>query len=442
VISPETRYARSGDTHIAYQVVGDGPMDLLYIPTWISQVEALWEEPSVARFFSRLATFSRLILFDRRGAGLSDRLDGPVTLDEQMDDVNAVLDAAGSQRTALLAQTEGAAMAVLYAASFPQRTTALVLYAGIAKTVGDEESPWVPTAQEREARMADFVAHWGDGSHLEHFAPSLAGDARMRSWFGRLERLAASPGTAIEILGLTGQVDARQAMPSIQVPTLVIHRTGDPVVDISHSRYAAEHIPGATLKEMPGTDNLIVAGDVEALLDEIEEFLTGVRPQREPDRVLATVMFTDIVGSTERAAELGDRRWRDLLASHDSLVRGQLERHRGREVKTVGDGFLATFDGPARAIRCATAIHDDVQGLGVAIRAGLHTGECEVIGDDVGGMAVHIGARVGAQAKPGEVLVSSTVKDLVVGSGFAFEDRGAHELKGVPGEWRLFAVCE
>jgi class 3 adenylate cyclase len=443
--TPETRYAQSGDVHIAYQVVGDGPLDLVYVPTWISQVEHLWEERSVARFLERLASFSRLILFDRRGAGLSDPILTAATLEDQMDDVLAVMDAADSERAALVATLEGGAMATLFAATYPDRTSALALYATFARATRAEDYQLAWTAEEREAVQAKFFEGWGESeraaARAAAFAPSLAKDEQFLAWWARLERLAASPGTHRRIFALVGEHDVRDVLPTIRVPTLVMHRAGDQFLNPAHSRYLAEHIPGARYVELPGDDNLLVAGDSDAILGEIEEFLTGARHEREPDRVLATVMFTDIVGSTERASELGDSRWRDLLGRHDALVRRALERHRGREVKTVGDGFLATFDGPARAIRCASAISESVPELGLDIRAGLHTGECEVMNGDVGGMAVHIGARVAARAGPGEILVSSTVKDLVVGSGIEFADRGAHELKGVPGEWRLFAVA-
>jgi len=440
-MAPKTRYAHSGDVHIAYQVVGDGPIDVVYIPTWISHIELLWEEPMVERFFSAIAAFSRLIVFDRRGSGLSDPVTAPPTLEEQMDDVLAVMDAAGSERAALFAHLEGGPMAILFAATFPERTTSLALYATFARTVQTEDIPWAWPADRRDATLNAMLAEWGSGIRLPALAPSLANDQRAKDWFGRLERHAASPGTARRLFKLTGEMDVRGVLPSIRVPTLIAHRAEDTFIDMRHARYLAERIPGARLVIMPGGDTLPVGDGAEVLLEELQEFLTGTRTGLEPDRVLATVMFTDIVNSTARAAEMGDRRWRDLLAGHDAIVRRGLERFRGREIKTVGDGFLATFDGPARAIRCAEVIRDELAGQGIEVRAGLHTGECEVIGDDVGGMAVHIGARVGALAAPGEVLVSSTVRDLVVGSGIEFAERGTRELKGVPGEWRLFAVA-
>jgi class 3 adenylate cyclase len=437
---PTTRYAANGDIHLAYQVYGEGPLDLLYVPTWLQQMEVLWEEPAVASFFERLGGFARVIMFDRRGSGMSDPLEGDPTLEEQMDDVRAVLDAAGSERPALFAQFEGAPMAMLFAATYPDRTRALALYSAFATTVRSDDIPWALTVEERAAMADAQVERWGQGQRLYAFAPRAAEDPRRVAWFGKLERAAMPPGMVGRIFRLIGQWDVRAVLPSIQVPTLVMHRREDPGIDFRHAEYLADKIPGARLLELPPGDSLPMLAEGTVLVDELEEFFTGARPQREPDRVLATVMFTDIVESTARAANLGDARWRDLLERHDTLVRTHLSRHRGREVKSTGDGFLATFDGPARAIRCACDITVDVRQLGLDVRAGLHTGELEVRGDDVAGMAVHIGARIGSLAEAGEVLVSGTVKDLVVGSGIDFSDRGAHPLKGVPGEWRLYSV--
>ena len=436
-----TRYAKSGDYHLAYSVTGGGPLDVLYVPTWLSQIEHLWESPKVNRFFERSAHLGRLIMFDRRGSGMSDPIVGAPTLEEQMDDVNAVLDAAGGcEDVVLLAALEGGPMACLYAATHPHRVRALILYSAWARVVQSEDIPWANPPEERE-RLMEFLAEtWGTGARLDGLAPSEADDPEFRAWYAKLERLAASPNQIRILQKLIGEYDVRSVLPSIRVPTLVMHRRDDSLIDPRHSQYIAERIPGAKLVMLEGSDNLMVAGDSDAIIDEIEEFLTGARQVRAPDRVLATVMFTDIVDSTRRASEMGDRRWRELLERHDELVRRKLEYWSGREIKTTGDGFLATFDGPARAIQCAKAIAYDVNSLGVAIRAGLHTGECEVRGDDVAGMAVHIGARVGSMAGPGEVLVSSTVKDLVVGSGIDFSDQGEHELKGVPGEWRVYRV--
>jgi class 3 adenylate cyclase len=439
-MAPQTRYARSGDVHIAYQVIGDGPIDLVYVPTWISQVEHYWEEPVVERYFNRLARFCRLILFDRRGSGLSDPTIGAPMLEEQMDDVVAVLDAAGSDRTALFAQFEGGAMAAMFAATHPERTRALALYEAMPRMSWAPDYEWALRPEERD--IPRMQATWGDGSRIIGLAPRSSANPRLRDWFAKLERLAASPGTASALLRMNAQVDVRAILPSINVPTLVVHRKDDKLVDIRHSRYLAEHIPGSRYVELAGDEALSFGADSIMLLDEIEEFLTGARRSADPDRILATVMFSDIVDSTRQAAEMGDRRWRDLLESMQGAVLRELARFRGRAVKTMGDGFLATFDGPARGIRCATAIRDATRTqFGLDVRSGLHTGEVEVIGDDVGGIAVHIGARIGDNAAAGEVLVSGTVKDLVAGSGIPFEDRGEHELRGVPGQWRLWAVA-
>jgi class 3 adenylate cyclase len=438
-MAPQTRYALSGDAHIAYQVVGDGPLDLVYVPGWISQVEHYWEEPAVAAYFRRLASFSRLILFDRRGTGLSDPVVNAPTLEDQMDDVVAVMDAAGSERAAVFTWLEGGAMGALFAATHPERTRSLVLYEAMPRMSWAPDYQWAMPPEEREERLR---RPWGDGEMILSLAPSAAQNPRLREWFARLERLAASPGTAAKLQRMNAEVDVRAVLPSIQVPTLVMHRSEDKFVDIRHSIYLAEHIPGARFVELPGGEVFSFGGDSDMLIDEIEEFLTGARHSPHAERVLATVMFSDIVDSTRRAAELGDRRWRELLDSVERAVSRELVRCRGRAIKTLGDGFLATFDGPARAIRCATAIREGARReFGLDVRSGLHTGEIEILHGDVSGIAVHIGARVSATARAGEVLVSGTVKDLVVGSGIPFEDRGEHELKGVPGTWRLYAVA-
>jgi pimeloyl-ACP methyl ester carboxylesterase len=442
--APETRYARSGDYSIAYQVVGQGDLDLVYVPGLASHLEVFWEEPAYSRFLHRLASFSRLILMDRLGTGLSDRLPGNEvsTYEQRMDDVRAVMDAVGSERAAVLGWSEGAPLCALFAATYPQRTTALVMYGGVPRFVSDDDYQWGFPREVLDDWVEQIVpAAWGqDEELLRLWAPSVAEQPGPRRWFVRFGRLAASPGAAQALFGMAQDLDIRDILPAIRVPTLVIHRTEDSLVEVEHSRYMAERIPDAKLVELPGVDHLWWFGDQDAIVDEVQEFLTGARSAPEPDRVLATVMFTDIVGSTKRAAEVGDSRWRELLERHEAIVRRELERHRGREVNTTGDGFLATFDGPARGIGCARAIAEAVRPLGIEVRAGLHTGECEVMNGDVGGIAVHTGARVSAEAGPGEVLVSSTVKDLVAGSGIEFEDRGIHELRGVPGEWRLYAV--
>jgi pimeloyl-ACP methyl ester carboxylesterase len=437
---PETRYAKSGDLNIAYQVVGEGPFDLVYVPGWVSNIEAMWEEPSHARLLGRLAAFSRLILFDKRGTGMSDPVpvDRLPTLEERMDDVRAVMDAAGSERAAIFGSSEGGLMSVLFSATSPERIEALITLAIYATRLRSRDYPWAPKPEARAAEIEEIERTWGGEMDISNLAPS-ADEAFKRRAVAYLRR-SASPGAAVALLRMNSQIDVREVLPTIRVPTLVLQRVDDRDVNVEEGRWIARQIPGAKYVELPGDEHLIWAGDVDAVVDEVEEFLTGRRPVYEPDRVLATVLFTDIVGSTDRATELGDRRWRELLDQHHSLVRRQLERFDGREVDTAGDGFLATFDGPARAIRCADSLRVGVRALGLEIRAGLHTGECEVVGDGVRGIAVHTGARVAALAGTGEVLVSSTVKDLVAGSGIEFEDRGTHKLKGVPGEWRLYAV--
>ena len=438
-VQPETRYAKSGGVHVAYQVTGAGP-DLVLVPGWVSHVEYAWESSLFSRFLNRLASFSRLILLDRRGTGLSDRVAEPPTLEERMDDVRAVMDAVGSERAALFGISEGGPMCMLFAATYPERTSALVLYGTLVKGMQDADVSWAPPKEQVDIFLDVIGKAWGTGITLDLFGPSLAQDERERQYWARFERLAVSPGAARVLLQMVADTDVRHVLPTIRVPTLIVHRSGDRATPVEGARHIAAHIPEAKYVELPGEDHFAWIGDLDAVLDPVEEFLTGACQAPEPDRVLATVLFTDIVGSTACAADLGDQRWRDLLTSHNAVVRAELARFRGREVKTAGDGFLATFDGPARAIRCACAVRDAVRSLGIEIRAGLHTGECELMGDDVGGIAVHTGARVAASAGPGEVLVSSTVKDLVAGSRLRFADRGTHDLRGVPEEWRLFAV--
>ncbi len=429
--------------NIAYQVFGEGEIDVLLVPGWVLSMEAFGERPGYQRFLDRLAAFARVIVFDKRGTGLSDRVpeSNLPSLEERMDDVGAVMDAAGSERPALVGLSEGGTMCALFAATYPERTAALVIYGGWARTLFADDHPWAPNREGATDFLDTLRETWGDNAGLlSLWAPSVSDDAAMQDWWNRSLPMAASPAAAVAWLQMTFEMDIRSVLPAIRVPTLVVHRSGDMMVDVRSGRYLAEHVPGAKYVELPGQDHLWWIADQDAILDEVEEFLTGARHAHEPDRVLATVMFTDICGSTERAAELGDRRWRELLERHETVIRRQLERFRGHEVKTIGDGFLATFDGPARGIRCARAISDEITKIGIEIRAGLHTGECEVMNGDVGGIAVHIGARVAARAGPGEVLVSNTVRDLVAGSGLEFEDRGLQPLKGVPGEWRLYAV--
>jgi class 3 adenylate cyclase len=438
----EIRYARSGDVNIAYQVVGNGPRDLVVVWGWASNIEVMWEEPSIARFLTRLSSFARLILFDKRGTGLSDRVpdsDLPI-LEVRMDDVRAVMDQVGSERAALLGISEGGCMCALFAATYPERTSALIMAGSFARRTQAPDYPWAPSETDIQALIEEFQRDWGGPVGFELRAPSMLHDARFRQWWSRFLRMGATRTGIVTLTRMNAKIDIRHVLPAIRVPTLLLHSIGDRAVDIGGSRYMAEQIPGAKLIELPGRDHLPFLSDADRVLDEIEEFLTGIRHSAEPDRALATVLFTDIVGATERAAQLGDRRWHDLLDSHNTVVRRELARFRGREINTAGDGFLATFDGPARAVRCACSILDGVQAIGLDVRAGLHTGECEIMGDDVGGIAVHIGARVAALAGPGEALVSSTVKDLVAGSGLSFRDRGSTALRGVPGEWHLFAV--
>jgi len=442
MVRPETLYAKSGDLNIAYQVVGDGPLDLIYVPGWISNVELNWEEPPLAHVFERLVSFSRLILFDKRGTGLSDPvpLDRLPTLEERMDDVRAVLDAVDCSQAAVFGFSEGGLMSILFAATYPERTTALALYGVFAKRQWSPDYPWAPKPDEREREIAALERNWSERMDLDQLVPSEddAFKERLATYFRR----SASPGAGAALMRMNTQLDVSDVLPTIQAPTLVMHRTFDRDVNVEEGRWIAERIPGARFVELPGDAHTLWAGDPDEVVDEIEEFLTGVRRGPEPNRVLATVLFTDIVGSTAKATELGDRRWRELLERHHALVRRQLERYHGREVDTAGDGFLATFDGPARAIRCASATVNGIRALGLEIKAGVHTGECELFGDKVAGLAVHTGARVASLAGASEVLVSQTVKDLVAGSGIAFADHGAHELKGVPGRWHLYSVVD
>ena len=395
----------------------------------------------MARLLTRLASFSRLILFDKRGTGLSDRVSDMPSLEVRMDDVRAVMDAVDSQRAALFGYSEGGAMCILFAATYPDRASALIMGGSFARRTSTPDYPWGPTAEQQLAFIDQMENDWGGSVGIEARSPSLAQDERYRQWWARWLRSSASPAAAATLMRMDMEIDVRHVLPAVRIPTLILHSTNDRLLDVGASRYMAARIPGAKLVELHGIDHVPWGCDSDLIVDEIEEFLTGARPGAEPDRVLATVLFTDIVGATERASCVGDRNWHDLLDSHHTLVRRELEQFRGREIDTAGDGFLATFDGPARAVRCACAISKAVRALGLEIRAGLHTGECELMGDKLGGIAVHTGARVAAAARAGEVLVSSTVKDLVAGSGLAFLDRGVQGLKGIPGEWRLFAVA-
>ena len=438
--TPRTQYARSGDAHIAYQVFGEGEIDLVFVPGFVSNIEHYWEMPGVPAILNRLGSFARVVMFDKRGTGLSDPVSGVPPLELRMDDMQAVMDAAGLERAALFGISEGGPASVLFAATYPERTNGLVLYGSTPRFRTDDDISWGATDDVIERVLSEASARWGDGALLAAFAPSAAADPGMQEVWSRFQRAGASPGMGRAVLAALFEIDVRDVLPTIGVPTLILHRTGDLIAPVEGARLMAEKIPNARYLEFEGDDHVPFTGDFNPVLDEMEEFLTGTRRPRQLDRVLATVMFTDIVDSTRRAAAAGDRGWRELIGRHDELTRRQLERFRGREVKTLGDGFLATFDGPARAIECACAIRDGVHPLGLEVRAGLHTGECELAGDDVRGMAVNIGARIGSLAQPNEVLVSGTVKDLVVGADLEFADRGEHELKGVPGTWRLFSA--
>ena len=440
---PTTQYAKVGDLHIAFQVVGDGPLDLVFVPGWVSNVELGWEEPRQASFLRGLASFARLILFDKRGTGLSDPvpIDRPPTLEDRMADVNAVMDAANVDRAALFGFSEGGAMSALFGATYPDRISSLVLWGATPRISWADDWPWGVTrsegiAQLKSVESGQFNEHFG----LDFFVPGVAHEPDMVRWWNRTSRLSASPGMYVALIKANGATDVRSVLPTISVPTLILHRSDDTVVDVRASRYMAEHIPGARLVELPGGDHWPWIGDSDAALGEIQQFLVGSRPEPQIDRFLTTVLFTDIVDSTVRADELGDKAWTKLLDIHDGFSKDQLALFGGKWVKSTGDGMLATFDGPGRAIQCAMSLLERARDHGLELRAGLHTGEAERRGDDIAGMAVHIAARVSALAGANEVLVTSTVRDLVAGSGVRFEDRERITLKGVPGEWLLLAV--
>ena len=428
---PVTRYAKSGDVHVAYQVFGEGPINLVFVPGFVSHIENYWEHPDLARWLLRLRSFARVAMFDKRGTGLSDPVAEVPSLDQRMDDARAVMDAAGMERAAMLGVSEGGPLAILFAATYPERCQGLVLYGTFAR------SSWL-TDEVLKAYVDYAEKAWGSGLSLAAWAPSRKDDAAFQKWWGRFERLGASPAAAIEVIRMVKQIDIGDILPSVRVPTLVIHATGDTLINVDYGRFLAAQIPGAKLIELPGNDHLFFLH--EQIGDAIEEFLTGSIRVIESHRVLATVLFTDIVGSTALAEQLGDRRWRDLLDAHHATVRRELSRARGKEVKSLGDGFLATFDGPARAVRCARSITEAVGLLNLKIRSGLHTGEIEIVDNDVQGIAVHIASRISALADPGEVLVSRTVKDLVAGSGLCFSERGRHSLKGLQEPMDLYAA--
>jgi len=430
---PEVHYAKCGDVHVAYTCFGDGPVDLVWVPGFISHVEHWWDEPGQMRWLQRLGSFARVVMFDKRGTGLSDRFTGAPTMEERMEDVQAVMDAVGMERAAVLGISEGGSLSALFAATYPERCQALVLYGAFARF-----RSWFPTDEALQG-FFDYVDNqWGSGASLPRFGPSCQDDLAYRKWWGRFERLGGSPSSVKAIMRLNSQIDISSVLPSIHVPALILHRQGDRLVSVEGSRELAALIPGARLVELPGDDHIPSLGDMESIAGNVEEFLTGERSAGSADRTLATVMFTDIVDSTARAETLGDQRWHDLIATHDRAVRQELSRFRGNEVKSMGDGFLATFDGPARAVRCARGVVDAAASIGLEVRAGLHTGEVEVSDGDVRGISVHIASRIVDLAGPGDVLVTRTVKDLVAGSGLQFVEFGTHALKGVPEEWLVF----
>ena len=440
VAPPQTRYVKSGDVHIAYQVVGDGPFDVVYVPGFVSNLEAIWESPTRTSFFHRLSSFCRLILFDKRGTGLSDRTSQIFTLEQRISDVQAIMDAVGSQRAALVGVSEGGPMAILFAVTYPQRTLAIAIYGSYARKSWAADCPFGWTDERWETFFENVERHWGttEGFDFSQWAPSIAHDQAKLNATAAYFRASGSPGAVRAVMQMNREIDVRGVLSAVKVPTLILHRTGDLITSIEQARYLAKHIPGAKLVEFPGDDHMPTVGDSNAILDEVQQFLTGTRHVAALDRIVTTLLFTDIVGSTKLAGELGDSAWLRLLESYYQLVHRQLERFRGREIDTAGDGLFATFDGPARGVCCAQAICENAKALGIDIRAGLHTGEVEIIGEKVGGVAVHIGARVAAQARAGEVLVSRTVKDLIAGSGIQFADHGTHALKGIDGEWQLF----
>lgn len=441
---PQIKYAKNGRVHIAYRVVGEGPIDLVAVPGWVTHLEAHWDDPLVSRFAERLGSFSRLILFDKRGTGLSDPVseENLPTLEMRMEDVHAVLDAVGSSKAALFGISEGGPMCALFAATYPERTSALVMSGCYAKWVRDADYPWAPTREEHEAAFLAYEKYWGTPIGFKIVAPSVASDEQCRAWWARNLRLGASPASGIALYKMNVEIDIRGVLPTIRVPTLILHREGDRLVNVECSRYMAARIPGAKYRELKGADHLPWFGDAESVLGEIEEFLTGVRPAASTERILSTILFIDVVGSTERVASVGDARWRDFLSTFHQYARQAIDRFRGRLLDTAGDGVFASFDGPARAIRCAMAIRGRASEIGIKIRAGLHTGECEVVGDKLAGIAVHIGARIAPAAAAGEILVSRTVRDLVAGSGLRFVPRGRHLLKGLQEELELHAVEE
>jgi class 3 adenylate cyclase/pimeloyl-ACP methyl ester carboxylesterase len=443
---PEVKYAKSGEVHVAYQVWGDGPVNIVSTPGIFSHLDSMWEEPGLRRYFEGLAQFARVATFDKRGTGLSDRGVGIPTFEERMDDIRAVMDAAHFGDAVLIGISEGVPMSVLFAASYPSRTRGLVLYGGEARGLWAPDYPWASTQDAWEASFQRTEQTWGTKEWVDRFvsalAPNRVGDDKFTGWLSRMARIGTTPGAFLALSKSEMMMDVTRVLPTVHVPTLVIHLTGDKVSSVEEGRYLARHIPGAKFVELAGVDHMFWADNQlsDRILGEVRSFITEIQPVSETTRVLTTVLLTDIVSSTEKAADMGDARWQRLLEDYNSMAKNEINRFKGNFVKNTGDGFLAIFDGPTRAIRCACAVRDDARGLGLEVRAGLHTGECILGSDDISGIAVHIAARVLGQAGPGEVLVSSTVKDLVVGSKIPFRDCGVHELKGVDEEWRIFSV--
>jgi pimeloyl-ACP methyl ester carboxylesterase len=439
-MTPDTKYASSGGINIAYQVIGDGPLDLVLVPGWVSNIEVFWEEPNFARFLRELSSFARLILFDKRGTGLSDRVVDVSTLEQRMDDVRAVLDAIGSKRAALLGYSEGGPMCALFAATYPERTSALIMVGSYARRLRTSDYPFGPTPEQHDAWLVEITRNWGGPVGLEDRAPTLANDLSFRQWWSHFLRASCSPSAVLALTKANAEIDIRYILTSIQVPTFILHCSGDKTMEVGHSQYLADQIPGAKLVLVDSDDHLPWASGAAEIVSNTREFLTGRRHEHHSDSVLSTIMFTDIVGSTEKVIAAGDRQWTDLLEAHNAAVRRELATYRGREVNTTGDGFVAIFDGPARAVRCAFAVKEAVRRVGIEIRSGIHTGECEMRRDSISGVSVHIAARIAALASAGNVVVSRTVKDLVAGSGISFDDLGDHTLKGVPDQWRLYQV--
>ena len=439
-VRPRTHYAKAGDISIAYQVTGDGPVDLVRVPGWISNVDYDWEYPPLVRLIERLSRFSRFIRFDKRGTGLSDREVGYPTLEERMEDVCAVMDAAGSERAVLFGSSEGGNMCILFAATYPERTAGLILHGSQARGEWAPDYPWARTKEETAKVLEEIERDWGGTVNLTDGAPSLTNDNMAQEWLAAYARYSASPKAAITMWKLGAEVDVRGILPAIRVPTLVIQKEQDRWTKLEEGRYLASHIPGARFVQLPGLDHVIWGDGQDRLVAEIEEFVTGVRPQQSTERALVTVLFTDIVGSTQLVAEKGDQRWRDLLQKHHDVARTAFRQYGGGEVKTTGDGFLVTFLGPTPAINCVKSMRDRLEPLGLRIRAGIHIGECNVRGDDLSGLAVHLASRLLSKANPGEIVVSRTVKDLLVGSEFQFGEKGTASLKGIPGEWQIYDV--